>query len=412
MQTRAALSFALLFALASAPDARAWSSHHYITRAILKDLPELQYDVTVTALDPAMLGFHSVRELNESIQIIREYDFPFVRPARFGDPEGERTEKPGDKMNAVDVLAKYSDEPDWGMDLEVFDEYPKLWNDAYKNMGGRKDTPSQAFRHMYWPAFDALHPFNTFKISTHLTLKPMGQAPDRAKIFLDFARTAKEKGNAYWNLRFIANALHYLEDCSEPFHTTQIPNKRDFMEWPDQSDNPKAVFARSKLLLIVKKPLDYPLQVTHIVSYYHFSFEDYIAKLMGYSSPLTTPPPGVSAKEGEAFDGYLAKPERAAPSSLAYTDHDIVKATKAMAQLGMEASDEAGRAAAAFFPTYPNADYHLDLIEDKALTPAWWDQTLKAGSSETTAKKDYFAVVSSMFEPVGQVVRAVVSAER
>jgi hypothetical protein len=413
MQTRAALFFALLFAFAHAPDARAWSSHHYITRSILKDRPELQYTVKVKALDPTEFGFKSVRAFNESIKIIREYDFPFQRPAKFGDPEGEPTEKPGDEMNAVDVLSKYSDEPDWGMDLELFDEYPKLWNDAYKNMGGRKDTPSQAFRHMYWPEFDWLHPFNTFKISTHPTTKPMGEAPERARIFLEFARKAKEKHDPYWNLRFIANALHYLEDCSEPFHTTQIPFKSDFMEWPKQKKNPKAVFTTIGIgKLGIKVPLDYPLQVTHIVAYYHFSFEDYIAKLMGYSSPLTAPPAGVSAKEGETFDAYLASPQYEAPSSLDYSDRDIAEATRAMAHLGMIASDDAGRAAAAFFPTYPNADYHQDLIEDKALTPAWWTQTLKTGSSETTAKRDYFAVVSSMFEPLGQVVRAVVEAER
>jgi hypothetical protein len=408
MSIRGALLIPITWSiLAFSPSAWAWSSHHYITRAALKGVPELQQEVTVTRLDPTMLGYHSIGEMNESIQIIREYDFPYERPARFGDPEGERTEKPGEKMRAVDILAKYSDEPDWGMDLELFDEYPQLWSDAYNNMGGRKDTPSQAFRHMYWPAFDPLHPFNTFKISTGLTFKPMGEAPERARIFIEFARRAKAHGDAYWNLRFIANALHYLEDCSEPFHTTQIPDKRNFLDWPAQKRNPKAVWEDHK-------PKDLPLQVTHIVAYYHFSFEDYIARLMGFAARPETMPGqyASSAKEAEAFDTYLASPKHAAPKSLAYSDRDIAQAVRAMAFLGMKASDGAGRAAAGFFPTYPNANYYMDLVEDKALTPAWWDKTLAMGSSETTAKKDYFAVVSSMFEPVGQIVRSVVAAER
>src|SRR3954469_10047440 len=143
----------VLAAQLAASSAHAWSDHHRITRQALLGLPEIAgRQVVVTPFQAVLdklpellweLGYPAGGSFNEAIKIRRDYVFKCMAGEKAGEP-----------ISAIDVLATYSDEPDWQMDTELFesDEYPELWRPEYTMMGGRKGTPSQAFRHMYWDA--------------------------------------------------------------------------------------------------------------------------------------------------------------------------------------------------------------------------------------------------------------------
>ena len=241
----------------------AWAQHHAITSAALGPLTELNGQ-TVTYTDWGLLmkdlGYLDNEDpvkFNEQMEISKKYVFA-----------PQLGEQVGQAVSVRDVLSKYSDEPDWGMDQELFgeDEYPEIWNDAYSMMGGREGLPSQAFRHMYWQKISILHPLVTFKLPLRDELASMGEAPLRAARFIELSRSARQAGQPYWAIRFLADALHYLEDCSQPYHTTQVPTK---------------TFLFMPLFLKNGHGFDhYIAQMTHIVSYYHYAFEDYVSDLL------------------------------------------------------------------------------------------------------------------------------------
>jgi hypothetical protein len=219
----------------------------------------------------------------------------------------------------------------------------------------------------------------------------MGEAPARAAVFTDLARKARQQGDEYWTLRFLANAFHYLEDCSQPFHTSQIPGK-EFLAWPLRPHDPKAGGTHS-----------YAQQVMNIIVYYHVAFEDYVARLM----VAARAPEG--NREGTMFQADLARGK--SPVALKYASRDMRAEVKALAALSARLSPKAAEASVAFFPENPNASYLEFIDESKVLTDDWWVAALRNGQEDSRAKRRYFAVVAAMFEPLGAALRTVVRAE-
>ena len=344
--------------LALPQSAWAWADHHLVTTAAIAPLTGLSgktvhYTEFLSLLKD--LGYSSVQDFNTELEIHKEYLFT----PQLGETVGK-------ELAVRDVLAKYSDEPDWGMDKELFgdDQYPQSWRSEYSMMGGKAGTPSQAPRHMYWQKLNFLHLLKTFKLPLGKIFASMGSAPERARIFLDLSHKAHAKGHEYWAVRFLACALHYLEDVSQPFHTTQMPTK-EFLLMPlfdHDGDGTK----------------EYIRQLTNIVSYYHFAFEDYV------SLQMRTEAAADASTATTSFAQDLASVTEG-PSSLSYSDHDIASEVRAMAKLGVARSSAAGRAAKSFFPPIA-ADFATfsptDIMDDN-----WWAGVIASGAQDSGRKK-------------------------
>lgn len=182
MRSRALLLAACL-ALSSAP-ARAWDGHDSITRAALESLTWLD-DYPALKVTP-----HSDRI--DGIQ--PTYAFAF---------HGEQL---GGTIPAREILIRYSEEPDWGLDQNL----NASWQQTF--MGGYTGLSSQAYFHMYYPPF-----------TVHLPVPgiEMGVAPQRLELWARAAERAFERNDPYWGFRYLACALHYIEDVSQPYHATQ-----------------------------------------------------------------------------------------------------------------------------------------------------------------------------------------------
>ena len=372
---------------------------HAITSAALKPLTELSgQSVDYTEFNALVrdLGYSDPEKFNEQMLISKKYLFP----PKLG-------EEPGKSVAVLDVLSKYSDEPDWGMDQELFgeDEYPEIWQDAYSMMGGKLGVPSQAFRHMFWQGFNLAHPLRTFKLPLGEILHSMGEAPERAARFIELSHLARRAGHPYWAVRFVADALHYLEDCSQPYHTAQTPTKR-FMGFPLFHKNGHG-FDR------------YVEQVTHVIAYYHYSFEMFVSKLMVASAAGDANTPGAEFIKDLTAD-------TSGPSGLSYDNDNIGESVMAIAKLASSKAPAAGTASIAFFPTIQD-----DLIEmdprfndiSKGLNPdnlghmqgfmdqAWWTEAKASGAVDSKARRNYFKVVKDMFGALGFAIRQVVSSE-
>jgi len=360
----------------------AWEDHRLVTRASLSDLPELRSaTVRYTPLESLLrdIGFSSLQQFNESLQMRKEYEFL----PKLGETQGAEVSVP-------EVLAVYSDEPDWGMDKEIFGQYPEIWKAEYSRMGGRVGTPSQAFRHMYWLGFSWRMPLRTSKLPVGRLFASMGLAPERAALFVALSRKARAAGHSYWSVRFVSNALHYLEDVAQPFHASQTPTKR-FLFLPVLDRNHGNGFE------------NYVAQVQNIVSYYHFAFERYVAEQMQAHYAEGNNPEGkelVETLAGELSDG----PGQDGGSV------DIAGMVVAMAELSARQSARAGQTSMDFFPSI-EARFDAFDPEQTVRSGRWWEETIRNAGMDSPAKREYSEVVQEMFSRLGSALRTVVYSE-
>lgn len=219
-----------------------WARHNVLTQLVLEEPPEWirgHRQVKVTES-----GYH-IGSLNPKFELVYfapdQSRYPFL-PADFvsycrhsGRKYGFRGVPIGNEVSGPRILIDFSDEPDWEMDDGVEKGL------VAEFMGG-----SQGYRHMHYPAgtFHLPHPF-----------LPQGKAPERAELFYQYAREAFGNGDPYWGLRFLARAVHYLEDLANPFHTVQISAK-----------------------FLVKENL-YKGTI-QAAKNYHFAYEDYVAYVL------------------------------------------------------------------------------------------------------------------------------------
>ncbi len=119
-----------------------------------------------------------------------------------------------EEMKISEILATFSDEPDWGMDQELFTL--KNYNYGHAPFGIQTGPSSQAAFHM---AFFHENPLLKI-IIPDLRINFVRQ---RAELFLELARLAIRKENRYWGWRFCAWAVHYLQDLTQPYHARALP---------------------------------------------------------------------------------------------------------------------------------------------------------------------------------------------
>jgi hypothetical protein len=171
----------------------------------------------------------SVTDILETLKLNPTYVFPYVRilrpdeispctphdPGRSGPPG--RMYVPtvqGTDISVPDILATYADEPDWGMDQDLFPVTEYGFGKA--PFGMERGKSSQAPFHM---AF--LHENVMFR-----TLVPdlrKSFMPVRITMCFALAGVAFTHEIRYWGWRFLAWAIHYLQDLTQPYHVKAWP---------------------------------------------------------------------------------------------------------------------------------------------------------------------------------------------
>jgi len=214
--------------------ASAWARHDQTTTEVVRDLGWLDRfsNVTVTEYlyDDQTINDVKIRYYNPEPKYLEPDEFYYhflYEPVQFF--QGAEV---GKTISAKQILIDFCDEPDWEMDQHL----QLSWMQAFHG-------ESQGYRHLYYPTG-----------SFHIPMGFIGQgrAPARAQHFYDLAKFAFERGDAYWGFRFLARALHYVQDMSQPMHTRQF-------HWS---------------YIDVIDPYYGTLQT---IKNYHFAFESYIA---------------------------------------------------------------------------------------------------------------------------------------
>ncbi|MBN1519206.1 MAG: hypothetical protein JW923_03860 [Spirochaetales bacterium] len=197
------------------------------------------------ALDPALRAEDLVLSFMRAIRVNPDRPFVlFIQPPANGyrDPaledlpletvdvfKGRFPNQPfqalsaGQSVPALTVVATASDEPDYGMDLGLWDDNGTAYGARYAFGPQPFGNPaliygSQAPFHMTFPREDPI-------ITAAAPFVGRGLAHYRVTLYTELARFAFAHDHDYWGWRFAGWAIHYLEDMAMPYHARLMPGK-------------------------------------------------------------------------------------------------------------------------------------------------------------------------------------------
>ncbi len=128
----------------------------------------------------------------------------------------------GQVLTPLEILVSAADEPDFGMDTQLWEDNPSTFGQRYgwglQPFGNNQSVlMSQVPFHigyyhearvLYW-----LAPYLQYTYPEY-----------RIHLFLALSRFAFDKGHPYWGYRFLGWALHYVQDLAQPYHASLLPN--------------------------------------------------------------------------------------------------------------------------------------------------------------------------------------------
>ncbi|MCX8064013.1 MAG: hypothetical protein N3G21_02440 [Candidatus Hydrogenedentes bacterium] len=126
-------------------------------------------------------------------------------------------------VSPLDILISSSNEPDYGMDTNLFEdnnsEFGKIYGFGSQPFGNPNlDYGSQAPFHMgFFHESPIIYLFAPFLKKSYVEY--------RVYLFKELAKFAFSTGHPYWGWRFTGLGLHYLADMSMPYHSTALPGK-------------------------------------------------------------------------------------------------------------------------------------------------------------------------------------------
>lgn len=151
------------------------------------------------------------------------YDAVSALPPSAGDSEKHRFVRlaPGEPVAPIAVLASASDEPDYGMDVNLWEDSPSAWGPLYGFGKLPFGNPSLSFAtqapfHMgYYHESPLIYAAAGFLKRTYPEL--------RLHQYMGLAELALRSGHPYWGWRFAGLASHYAQDLTQPYHASLAP---------------------------------------------------------------------------------------------------------------------------------------------------------------------------------------------
>jgi hypothetical protein len=128
----------------------------------------------------------------------------------------------GTMVAPIDVLATAGDEPDFGLDINLFtdnqQEFSKNYGFGKQSFGDPKlYYGSQAPFHIGY-----YHEAGIVFLAAGFLKRTYPRY--RVHQFTSLARYAFKTGHPYWGYRFLGWGLHYVGDLTQPYHTRVLPN--------------------------------------------------------------------------------------------------------------------------------------------------------------------------------------------
>ncbi|TGJ98654.1 phospholipase [Leptospira langatensis] len=128
----------------------------------------------------------------------------------------------GDLVSPIDVLATAGDEPDFGLDLNLFldngEELGKDYGFGIQSFGDSKVyyATQVPFHIGYYHESPIIFLAADFLTHTYPRY--------RVFQFQTLSRYAFQTGHKYWGYRFLGWGMHYIGDLTQPYHARVLPN--------------------------------------------------------------------------------------------------------------------------------------------------------------------------------------------
>ena len=129
--------------------------------------------------------------------------------------------KAGDWVTPLAVLASASDEPDYGLDINLWEDSPSEWGKRYGFGKLPFGNPSLSYSTQAPFHMGFMHESKVLYMAAPFIKRTFPQL--RTYQYATLAAMAFRTGHPYWGWRFTGLALHYLQDLTQPYHASLAP---------------------------------------------------------------------------------------------------------------------------------------------------------------------------------------------
>lgn len=127
----------------------------------------------------------------------------------------------GDSVSALQVIASASDEPDYGMDINLWSDSPSSWGPLYQFGPLSFGNPTIYFATQSPFHMGFFHEDRIMYLAAPFLKKTFPLW--RVHQYAGLAALAWRTGQSYWGWRFAGLALHYVQDLTQPYHASVVP---------------------------------------------------------------------------------------------------------------------------------------------------------------------------------------------
>lgn len=131
--------------------------------------------------------------------------------------------KAGEQVAALTVLASASDEPDYGLDINLWDDSPSDWGKVYGFGTLPFGNPALAYSTQAPFHMGFMHESRVLYMAAPFLKRTFPQL--RAYQYSTLSSLAFRTGHPYWGWRFAGLALHYVQDLTQPYHASVAPGE-------------------------------------------------------------------------------------------------------------------------------------------------------------------------------------------
>ncbi len=134
--------------------------------------------------------------------------------------------KVGEQVAPLTVLASASDEPDYGLDINLWEDSPSDWGKVYGFALQPFGNPALAYSSQAPFHMGFMHENKILYMAAPFIKRTFPLL--RSHQFSSLAELAFRTGHPYWGWRFTGLSLHYLQDLTQPYHASLAPGDSIF----------------------------------------------------------------------------------------------------------------------------------------------------------------------------------------
>lgn len=131
--------------------------------------------------------------------------------------------KAGDRVAPLAVVASAADEPDYGLDINLWQDSPSAWGKEYGFGALPFGNPALSFSTQAPFHMGFFHEGRILYLAAPFIKRTFPLL--RSHQYASLAALAFRSGHAYWGWRFTGLSLHYLQDLTQPYHASLAPGE-------------------------------------------------------------------------------------------------------------------------------------------------------------------------------------------